>query len=204
MTEQAAKPRRNMLRRLYDWILHHAKGPHAWELMGAISFAESSFLPIAPDFILIPMVLADRKRAFELALWCTVTSVVGGWLGYAIGALLYDSVGHWLIQLYGYGNKMEEFRKLYAEYGDWIIIIKGATPIPYKIVTIASGFAGYDFWKFTLLSFLTRGFRFGLVAALLYWRGEAVKNFIEKHLGLTMFIIVALLVIGLVMARYAF
>src|SRR5262249_34490322 len=155
-----------------------------------ISFAESSFLPIAPDFILIPMVLADRRKWWRLALWCTVTSVVGGWLGYYIGYSL-EPVAHWLLNLYGDADSLHKFRKLYAEWGDWIILVKGATPIPYKIVTIASGLAHYDFWMFTLLSVITRGIRFFLVAALLYWRGEAVKHFIEKHFGLSLFLIVA-------------
>lgn len=203
MTEQAA-PRRSWLRRLYDWIMGHAKGPHAWELMGAISFAESSFLPIAPDFILIPMVLADRKRWWKLALWCTITSVVGGWLGYAIGWWLYDTVGTWVINFYGLGEDAAKFQTFYAENGARIIIIKGLTPIPYKLVTITAGAAHYDFWMFTLLSLITRGFRFGIVAALIYWRGEAAKNFIEKHLALSLFLILAGLVLGIVLIKYLF
>jgi membrane protein YqaA with SNARE-associated domain len=205
MTEQAATaPRRNWLRRTYDWILGHSRGPHAWQTLGGVSFLESSVLPIPPDVLLIPMVLADRKRAFLLALWCAVTSVAGGWLGYAIGALLYDSVGLWIVQFYGAGDKMDEFRAYYAKYGDWVIVIKGLTPIPYKVVTIASGFSGYDLWQFTWLSFLTRFARFGLVAGLLYWKGEPIRHFIEKHLGLTLLVSLALIVIGFIGIKYLF
>jgi membrane protein YqaA with SNARE-associated domain len=145
MTVEAAEPR-SLLRRLYDWCLAAAHKPHALWTMGAVSFAESSFFPVPPDVMLIPMALARPERAYVMATWCTVTSVAGGLLGYAIGALLYDSVGAWLISLYGYGDKVEAFREAYAEWGAWIILLKGLTPIPYKIVTITSGFAGYNLW----------------------------------------------------------
>mgnify|MGYP003693905673 CR=1 FL=1 len=129
-----------MLRRLYDWCIAAADKPYATWLMGIVSFVESSFFPIPPDAMLIPMAIARPDKAWFYATVCTVTSVAGGVLGYFIGALLYDSVGLWLIQLYGYGNKVEAFREAYAQWGGWIILLKGLTPIPYKIVTIASGF----------------------------------------------------------------
>ena len=131
---------RAMLRRIYDWCIDAAHKPYALWIMGAVSFAESSFFPVPPDVMLIPMSLARPERAWLYASVCTATSVLGGILGYAIGALLYDSVGHWLIQFYGYGDKVEAFRAGYAEYGAWIILLKGLTPIPYKLVTITSGF----------------------------------------------------------------
>jgi membrane protein YqaA with SNARE-associated domain len=132
-----------MLRRIYDWCIDAAHKPYALWIMGAVSFAESSFFPVPPDVMLIPMALARPERAWFYAAICTATSVLGGVLGYAIGALLYDSIGHWLIELYGLGGKVEAFRASYAEWGAWIIIGKGLTPIPYKLVTITSGFAGY-------------------------------------------------------------
>src|SRR5450759_1712543 len=137
MTVQAAEPR-SLLRRLYDWCMAAAHKPHALWTMGAIAFAESSFFPVPPDVMLIPMALARPPRAYVMAAWCTVASVAGGIVGYAIGALLYDSVGAWLIHLYGYGDKVETFRAAYAQWGAWIILLKGLTPIPYKIVTITS------------------------------------------------------------------
>jgi len=201
-SEIAVVRRGGPIRTLYDWVMRHSAGPHAFWYLGAIAFAESSFFPIPPDVMLVPMALANRKRAFLLAGWCTLMSVTGGILGYAIGSLLYDSVGHWLIGVYGYGSQMEEFRALYARYGSWIILIKGLTPIPYKIVTIASGFAGYNFPLFVLLSAITRGARFTIVAALLHWFGEPVREFIEKRLELVMLGFLVLLVGGFLFARY--
>src|SRR5260370_7433760 len=143
---------RAMLKRIYDWCIDAAHKPYALWIMGAVSFAESSFFPVPPDVMLIPMSLARPERAWLYASVCTATSVLGGMLGYAIGALLYDSVGHWLIEFYGYGDKVEAFRAGYAEYGAWIILLKGLTPIPYKLVTITSGFANDKIWLFVILS----------------------------------------------------
>jgi len=201
MTVEAAK-RRSLLRRFYDWCIGAADKPYAWWIMGAVSFAESSFLPLPPDIMLIPMALAHPKRAYALAAWCTVTSVAGGVVGYAIGALLYDSVGAWLIHLYGYGDKVAGFRAAYAQWGAWIIMLKGLTPIPYKIVTITSGFAGYNFWLFILFSFVARGIRFFVLALLLHRYGERARHIIEKRLGLWVLLVTALIVIGVVVALY--
>jgi membrane protein YqaA with SNARE-associated domain len=128
--------------------------------------------------------------------------VVGGIAGYMIGALLYESVGAWVIQLYGYGEQVEAFRQAYAEWGTWIILIKGLTPIPYKIVTITSGFAGYDLLWFILLSVITRAGRFFLVAALLYRYGEPVRGFIERRLEVVTAGAAVLVVGGFVIVRY--
>ena len=172
-----------MLRRMYDWCIASADKPYAIWMLGIVSFAESSFVPVPPDVMLIPMSLARPERAWLYALVCTITSVVGGVLGYAIGALLYDSVGGWIIQLYGYGDKVEAFRTAYAEYGAWIILLKGLTPIPYKLVTITSGFAGYSLPLFVLFSIMTRGARFYLLALLLYRYGPRARSIIEERLG---------------------
>ena len=168
MTQELAA-RRSLLRRLYDWCIDAAHKPHAVWIMGAVSFAESSFFPVPPDIMLVPLALARPEKAFRLALWCTLTSVAGGLVGYAIGALLYDSVGQWLMSLYGYTDKVEGFRAAYAQWGAWIILLKGLTPIPYKIVTITSGFAGYNIFLFILFSLISRAGRFYIVAALLYF-----------------------------------
>ena len=193
-----------MLRRLYDWCIAAADKPYAIWLMGAISFAESSVFPIPPDTMLIPMSLAHPKRAWTYATWCTVTSVAGGMLGYAIGAYLYDSVGQWLIGIYGYGDKVEAFREAYARWGALIILLKGLTPIPYKIVTITSGFAGYNVLLFILCSIAARGMRFYLVAFLLNRFGARVRAAIEKRL--TFWVTVALIVLvgGIIAAVYIF
>lgn len=189
-----------MLRRIYDWCIAAADKPYALWLMAAISFAESSFFPIPPDIMLIPMALARPQRAWIYAGVCTVASVTGGVLGYAIGYLLYDSVGQWLIGLYGYGDKVDAFRASYAHYGAWIILLKGLTPIPFKIVTITSGFAGYNIWLFILLSLITRGARFFIAAILLNRYGETIRHHIEKRLGLWVALGAAVLVAGFVIA----
>jgi len=193
-----------MLRRLYDWCLAAAGKPYASWLMGAVSFVESSFFPIPPDAMLIPMSLARPDRAYFYATLCTLTSVAGGLLGYAIGAFLYDSVGLWLMQLYGYGNKIEAFREAYVQWGAWIILIKGVTPIPYKIVTIASGFAGYPVIPFVLLSVIARGMRFYLWAFLLNRYGPQAREIIEKRLGFWVTVSTLVLVAGIIIAVYVF
>jgi membrane protein YqaA with SNARE-associated domain len=201
MTVQVSEPR-SLLRRLYDWCIEAAHKPHAMWTMGAIAFAESSFFPVPPDVMLIPMALAYPQRAYAMAAWCTVASVLGGVVGYAIGALLYDSVGAWLIGLYGYGDKVEMFRSAYAEWGAWIILLKGLTPIPYKIVTITSGFAGYNFLLFIVFSVIARSGRFFLLAFLLHRYGEQARHTIEKRLGLWVTLGAAVVVIGFVIAVY--
>lgn len=193
-----------MLRRLYDWCISAAGKPHASWIMGIVSFTESSFFPVPPDAMLIPMSLARPDRAWSYATLCTWTSVAGGILGYLIGALLYDSVGHWLISLYGYGDKVEAFREAYARYGTLIILIKGVTPIPYKIVTITSGFAGYNLLLFIVLSIVTRGARFYLLAFLLHRYGPAARAMIEEKLEFWAMIGGTVLVIGILAALFLF
>ncbi len=201
MTVEATAPR-SLLRRLYDWCLGAAHKPHAMWTMGAVAFAESSFFPVPPDVMLIPMALARPQRAYVMAAWCTLASVLGGLVGYAIGALLYDSVGAWLINLYGYADKVEAFRDAYAQWGAWIILLKGLTPIPFKVVTITSGFANYNFGLFILLSVISRGARFLVVAFLLHRYGAQARDVIEKRLGLWVTLGAAVVVLGLVAALY--
>jgi membrane protein YqaA with SNARE-associated domain len=193
-----------MLRRVYDWCIAAAHKPYAPWLMGAISFAESSVFPMPPDIMLIPMSLARPRKAWFYATLCTLTSVAGGLLGYAIGAYLYDSVGHWLIGIYGYGDKVEAFREAYARWGALIILVKGVTPIPYKIITITSGFAGYDLALFVVFSFIARGMRFYLVAFLLNRFGARVREAIEARLTFWFTVAVAVIVGGVVAALYVF
>lgn len=193
-----------MLRKIYDWCVAAAGKPHAAWALGAVSFAESSFFPIPPDAMLVPMALARPDKAYYYAAVCTAASVLGGMFGYAIGAYLYESVGLWLIQLYGYGDKVEAFRQAYAEWGSWIILIKGVTPIPYKIVTITSGFAGYNFFLFVLFSIITRGARFFLSAFLLSRYGPQARAAIEKRLGLWATIFLVVLIGGIIVALKVF
>jgi membrane protein YqaA with SNARE-associated domain len=193
-----------MLRRMYDWCVAAAYKPFATWIMGAVSFVESSFFPIPPDVMLIPMSLARPNRAYYYAFVCTWTSVAGGVVGYAIGAVLYDSVGQWLISLYGYGEKVDAFRQAYAEYGMWIILLKGLTPIPYKIVTITSGFAGYDIWLFILFSLIARAGRFFVLAFILHRYGDRARTIIEERLGFWVTLAAIAMVLGIAAALYLF
>src|ERR1700758_1782455 len=189
-----------MLKRIYDWCVAAADKPYALWILAAVAFAESSFFPIPPDIMLLPMSLARPKRAWWFAAVCTVASVAGGALGYAIGALLYDSLGQWLINLYGLADKVDAFRASYAEWGAVIILLKGLTPIPYKLVTITSGFANYNIWLFILCSIIARGGRFFVVAILLNRYGEWIRVRIERHLGLWVALGAAVLVLGFIVA----
>jgi membrane protein YqaA with SNARE-associated domain len=193
-----------MLRRLYDWTLSLAARPSAPYALGAVSFAESSFFPVPPDVMLVPMALARPERAWFYATVCTLTSVVGGLVGYLIGALLYDSVGSWLFRVYGLTEGAEAFRAAYAQYGHWIILLKGLTPIPYKLVTITSGFAGYDLFWFVLLSIVTRGARFFALAALLGRFGPLIKGVLDRHLNAVAAVLGLTIVGGFAVFRYLF
>jgi membrane protein YqaA with SNARE-associated domain len=193
-----------MLRSLYDWTLSLAARPSAPYALGAVSFSESSFFPVPPDVMLVPMALARPERAWFYALVCTLTSVAGGLLGYAIGAVLYESIGTWLFDLYGLNEGAEVFRASYAQYGHWIILLKGLTPIPYKLVTITSGFAGYDLFWFVVLSTLTRGARFFLLAALLSRFGPFIRGVIDRNFNAVAAGAVAAVVGGFVAFRYLF
>ena len=152
---------------LYARLVAFSESPRAVPALAAVAFAESSFFPVPPDVLLAPMALAQPSRAWRFALIATVFSVLGGMLGYAIGAMLYGTVGQWLVNFYGYGAKMAALKQTYAEWGWLVILIKGATPIPYKLVTITSGVLGYNFPLFVALSAVTRG------GAVLYGRGRA-------------------------------
>ena len=189
-----------MLRRVYDWVIELSESPRATWALGLVSAAEASFFPIPPDVMLVPMCLAKRENAWYFAFIATVGSVLGGLFGYAIGAVLYETIGHYLIHLYGGAEAMENYKRLFAEHGHWVILLKGLTPIPYKIVTIAAGVAGYSIPWFIALSIITRAARFYMVAAILYYAGPQARDFIEKQLGLVTLVFGVLVIGGLVAA----
>ena len=189
-----------MLRKMYNWCVDAAGKPHATWTLGTVSFVESSFFPIPPDAMLLPMSLARPDRAYYFAFVCTLTSVAGGILGYAIGYFLYESLGLWLMQLYGYGAKVEWFQQQYREWGAWFILIKGLTPIPYKLVTIVSGAAAFDIWIFIAASIVTRGVRFYAEVGLLKLFGEPIRKFVEKYLTWVAFGLLIAVVGGFVLA----
>ena len=190
-----------MLRKTYDWVMRQAGSRHAPTTLFAVSFAESSFFPIPPDVMLAPMVVARPDRAYVLAGICTLASVLGGILGYAIGYFL-EPVGHWLLALMGHANGDAAFRAWFEQWGLMVILIKGLTPIPYKIVTIASGAAHFDLMTFGIASVVTRGARFFLVAGLLRMFGQPIRDFIEKRLTLVTTAFLVVLVGGFVALRY--
>ncbi len=184
------------VRSLYNWTLRQAEGPYAAYVLFAVAFAESSFFPIPPDVLLLPMALACREKAWRYALICTVGSVVGGLLGYAIGAYLYDTVGQWIINTY---HLQEGFQRFHDEFNRWgvaIILAKGLTPIPFKLVTIASGVAALPLVPFVLASIATRALRFYLVAGLVRKFGEPIRTFVEKYLNWVALGVLVLIVFG--------
>jgi membrane protein YqaA with SNARE-associated domain len=190
-----------VINRLYARTLAMAAHRHAMAAMALISFAESSFFPLPPDFLLVPMTLAQPRRAWLIASVCTITSVVGGYVGYAIGYFLFDAVGEPLLNFYHAMDKYEAFKSGFAQWGAWIIVLKGLTPIPFKLVTIASGAAQFDLVTFTLASLVSRSLRFFMLAALLWRFGEPIRDFIERRLMLVTSLAAAAVVGGFVVLR---
>lgn len=193
-----------MLRKLYDWMMRMSASPKAPHALATVSFVESSFFPIPPDIMLIPMVLAERAKAWFFASIATIASVLGGIAGYFIGFLLYDTVGRALLDFYGYLEKFEHFSGQYNEYGAWIVLFAGLTPFPYKVITIASGVSGLNFAVFCIASLVARALRFFAVAGLLYWFGPPIRAFIEKHFGLVTIVFFVLLFGGFYAIKYVF
>lgn len=191
-----------MLRRFYDRVLALSADRRAPTWLALISFAESSFFPIPPDALLVPMALSRPDRAYRFALICTLASVAGGVLGYFIGYALYEQLAAPLIRFYHYEAAADAFKARFEEYGLWVILIKGLTPIPYKIVTIASGAAQFNFGVFIAASVLTRGARFFLVAALIRHFGEPVRSFIERRLTLVTTVTAIGIVGGIVLLKF--
>jgi len=173
-----------IFRNLYNWTLEKSSTKEAPWFLSLISFTESSFFPIPPDIILIPMILAKRAKAFLFATICTISSAIGGIFGYLIGLLLFNSIGIVLINFYHLEESINEFKNYYNSYGAWIVIIAGFTPFPFKVITIASGLFQLNFFIFLICSIISRGARFYLVAGLLYFFGKKIKLFIDKYFNI--------------------
>jgi membrane protein YqaA with SNARE-associated domain len=193
-----------MMRRLYDWMMRLAADRRAPQALFWISFVESSVFPIPPDVMLIPMVLANRAKAWVYATICTVGSVIGGIAGYVIGYYLFGYLGEPILKLYGYGQKYQDAADLFNAWGPWILIAKGWTPFPYKVLTIAAGAFKMNLVAFILASIVARAMRFYLVAGLLFWFGPPIREFIERRLSLVTTVFLVLLVGGFVAIRYVF
>ena len=184
-----------MFRKIYDWTLSLAESRHSTLALAGIAFAESSFFPLPPDLILLPMSLARPAKAWFYASVCTLSSVAGAMLGYYIGAALYGTIGQYIIHLYGYGARIV-LREFYAHWGWAFILVKGLTPIPFKLVTIVSGLLGYNLPLFVLLALITRGARFFLVAAAMNRFGDHMRVWLEKHFAWFVMILLAIIVGG--------
>ena len=191
-----------IIKGMYDWAMGIASKSNAvWALL-VVSFVESSFFPIPPDIFLIPLVLAQREKAFRLALYCTIASVLGGFFGYAIGFLLDDAVLSPLLIKFHMIDGFNQFKAWYHEFGAWIVFVAGLTPFPYKIVTIASGAVGLNLFVFALASVISRGIRFFFIAWLLYKWGKPMKEYIEKNLGWLSILFVVLLLGGFLLIKF--
>ncbi|WP_106753782.1 YqaA family protein [Pannonibacter carbonis] len=190
-----------MLRRLYDWTLSLASGPRAPAALGSVSFIESSFFPIPPDLLLIPMVIAKREKAWWYAFLCSVTSVLGGVLGYFIGAVLFEQIARPILDFYGYMDKFDQFSVIFNEWGWWFVFFAGLTPFPYKVITISAGATGLSMPVFLIASIVSRSLRFFIVAGLLYFFGPVIRDFIEKRLGLVFTVFVVLLLGGFALIK---
>ena len=193
-----------MMRRMYDWMMGMAGSPRAPWALGVVSFIESSFFPIPPDVMLIPMVLRDRSKAWWYATIATVTSVAGGILGYAIGYFFFEAIGKPILNFYGKEHALDSFIEFVHTYGVEAVILKGMTPIPFKVVTIAAGVAKMDLLAFVGASIIARAMRFYLVVALLYFFGQPIREFIERRLTLVTTVFVVVLVGGFVAVKYLF
>jgi membrane protein YqaA with SNARE-associated domain len=189
---------------MYDWMMGMAGSPRAPWALAVVSFIESSFFPIPPDVMLIPMVLSNRQKAWWYATIATIASVLGGLLGYAIGYFFYEGIGKPILAFYGKEHALDTFITFVHEYGVEAVIIKGMTPIPFKVVTIAAGVAKMDLLAFIGASIVARAMRFYMVAALLYFFGQPIREFIERRLTLVTTVFVVVLVSGFVAVKYLF
>lgn len=190
------------LRRLYDYIIELSATNKAVYALAIVSFAESSFFPIPPDVMLIPMILANKDKAFLYAFICTLASVIGGIVGYYIGSFFYESIGSFIISLYGYEDSFEKFKTLYNNQGPWIVGMAGLTPFPYKVITILSGIAQMDILPFIGISTLSRGVRFFALASLLWFFGDHIKALIGRYFGLLTVLFFAIIVAGFLAIKW--
>jgi len=188
-----------MLRGLYEWTLKLSAHRRAGWALGGVSFAESSFFPIPPDLMLIPMVLADRNKAWRLAFICTLASALGALLGYAIGHVFWEAVGQPIIAFYNGEGAFDRFVAFYDDWGIWIVLAAAISFLPFKVATIASGVAGLAIVPFFLTGLIGRAIRFFAVAALIYYFGPQMRALIDKYFNLLSFIFVALLLLGFVL-----
>ncbi len=191
-----------MIRKLYDWCIDLAAKPYAMWALFIYAFAESSFFPLPVELMLIPMIIATPHRAFFIAFVAVSGSVLGGIAGYGIGAFAFEAIGEPMLKINHALDKFDQIAALYNDWGIWAVLIGGLTPIPYKLITIASGVTGFNLLAFVASSVVARGIRFGVIALLLYYFGSPIRDFIEKRLGLVFMVFIALLLGGFLMLGF--
>ena len=191
-----------LLRKLYDWTLEKSNHPNAPWFLSIISFAESSFFPIPPDIILIPMIIAKRVKAWTYAFICTISSVIGGVAGYLIGYFFYNSIGVMIIKYYSLENQFLKFESYYNEWGIWIVLGAGFTPFPFKFITIASGLFSLNIFLFILIAFLGRGLRFFILAGLLKLFGNIITKIIDRYFNILAILFFILLIGSFILIKY--
>lgn len=194
----------HLLHSLYDWVLHWAETPYGLPALFMLAFAESSFFPVPPDFLLIALAVAIPKRAFRYATVCSVASIIGGMLGYVLGLQFYELIGARIIEFYGYQEHYQSVANLYQEYGTWAVFVAGLTPIPYKVFTIASGAFHFPFLKFVFASIFSRSLRFFAVSALIWFFGPKIKSFIDKYFDLLAIAATVLLIGGFLVIKFVY
>lgn len=189
-------------RRLQDWLMDKANSPWATHILVLVAFAESSILPTPPDLMLIPMIIANRLRAFYLAALSAASSVLGGLVGYLLGFFLIDTAGRFIIQTYGLETEFINFQEAFQNYGFWLIVFKGVTPIPFKLVTIASGATHLNIWLFLVASTISRSVRFFLLATVLWYYGDEAKEYYENHFKTFMILSFAVIIGGFLFLKF--
>ena len=191
-----------LLRRLYDWVLHWAETPYATPALFILAFAESSFFPVPPDILLIALAISIPAGSFRYAVICSVGSVLGGMLGYAIGLFGYEAIGRPIVELYQGQDIMDMIKVQYDTYGFWGVLAAAITPIPYKVFTISSGFFKFSFLSFMIASIVGRSFRFFLVAGLIWKFGSPIRDFIDKYFNMLSYVFIVLLIGGFIVIKY--
>lgn len=191
-----------IFRSLLDWVWRMAETEGAMKVLFLVSLAESVFFPIPPDLLLIPMALAQQKKAFRIAGICLIASVIGGAIGYFIGAFFMDTIGMSIVNFYGLTDQYLVVQEWYEKYNAWVVAVAGLTPIPYKLCTLTAGAFHVNFYIFFVMSFLSRGLRFFVVAGLIYLFGHKIRYFLEKRLDLVFVLCMVLVVIGFIMVTY--
>jgi membrane protein YqaA with SNARE-associated domain len=190
-----------MIKRMYEWTLSMSGHPRSLWVLAFVAFVESSFFPIPPDLLLIPLILAAPTRAFRIALIAVLASVAGGVFGYFIGAFAFEAIGQPILASLGKLDYVAGFNQKFNEYGLWAVLIAGVTPFPFKVITIMSGWTSMPFGVFVFSSLVARSLRFFAVATLLYYFGAPIRNFIEKRLGLVFTVFIFVLIAGFFMIR---